>query len=271
MSGPRPARVQGHTARKRFGQHFLADRSVLERLVGLIDPRPDDRVVEIGPGLGALTDALLGRIGRLCAIEIDRDLAARLRGRIGPERLTLIEGDALATDWAALGAGGPMRLVGNLPYNVATPLMTGLIDARAHLVDAHFMIQREVAERLCAREGAAYGRLSVMMQAFFEMEIVLEVPPEAFDPPPRVDSAVVRLLPLARAAVPATGPLGSLLAAAFGQRRKVLRKTLLPWLAERGLADHGLDGALRAEQVPPERYHEIARRLQGAGGPHPDH
>ncbi|MEZ5659681.1 MAG: 16S rRNA (adenine(1518)-N(6)/adenine(1519)-N(6))-dimethyltransferase RsmA [Burkholderiaceae bacterium] len=262
MSAERGPRVHGHLARKRFGQHFLVDHRVLDGILLAVSPRDDQRLVEIGPGLGALTDVLLERIGRLTAIEIDRDLAQRLRERYPAQRLNLIEGDALRTDWRALAGGDQLRLVGNLPYNVATPLMTGLIPVRERILDAHFMIQREVAERLCAREGgAAYGRLGVLMQAFFEMEIVLEVPPEAFDPPPRVDSAVVRLCPLEDPGVADMNMLEQLLSAAFGQRRKMLRGTLLPWLAARGLNDTDLDPQARPQDIEPERYHALANRL----------
>ncbi|MEZ5650192.1 MAG: 16S rRNA (adenine(1518)-N(6)/adenine(1519)-N(6))-dimethyltransferase RsmA [Burkholderiaceae bacterium] len=263
MSNERAPRVHGHLARKRFGQHFLADGRVLDAIVAAIAPRDDQMLVEIGPGLGALTDSLLARVGHLTAIEIDRDLAERLRGRYPAARLTLIEGDALRVDWRDLAAERPLRLVGNLPYNVATPLMTGLIPVRDRVLDAHFMIQLEVAERLTAREGAAYGRLGVLMQAYFEIGIEIRVPPQAFDPPPKVDSAVVRLMPLPAPRVTDMRTLEQLLAAAFGQRRKMLRGTLLPWLAARGLTDTDLDPQARAQDVSPERYHALANRLAG--------
>ncbi len=257
----------GHRARKRFGQHFLVDRAVLAAIVNAIAPTPRDRLLEIGPGLGALTEVLLESVAHLTAIEIDRDLAARLRKRYPPDRLTLIEADALRADWAALAAGGALRLVGNLPYNVATPLMTGLIPALGVVRDAHFMVQLEVAERLVAKAGASYGRLGVLMQAFFDMEIVITVPAQAFDPPPRVESAVVRMVPRARPAVAEPAGLERLLAVAFGQRRKMLRGTLLPWLAGQGVQASDLEPTARPEDVAAERYHALARELGGAQTP----
>ena len=181
-----------HIARKRFGQHFLTDSAIIHRIVGVIDPRPGDALVEIGPGLGAMTDPLVASTGRLTVIELDRDLAARLRRR--PE-LEVVEADVLTVDFAALAqqAGRPLRVVGNLPYNISTPILFHLLGAVDHVADQHFMLQKEVVQRMAAGPGGKdYGRLSVMLQWRYDIESVLDVPPDAFEPPPRVDSAVAR-------------------------------------------------------------------------------
>ena len=251
-------------ARKRFGQHFLVDRGIIEAIVAAVAPRAGDGLVEIGPGDAALTGPLLERAGHLTAIEIDRDLAARLRRRFG-SRLTLIEGDALAVDLGPLAAAGPLRLVGNLPYNISSPLLVRLITWHHRVLDQHFMLQKEVVDRIVAPPGcAAYGRLGVLLQAFYQVESLIEVPPAAFDPPPRVDSAVIRMLPLREAAEVPLAELSALLAAGFGQRRKMLRGTLLPWLAQRGITDPGLPPTARAEEIPVADWVALARRLKAA-------
>lgn len=264
MAAPRPSRPrQGHVPRKRFGQHFLVDRAVIADIVATIAPQPGDRLVEIGPGLGALTLALLQRVPRLTAVEIDRDLAAHWR-RSEPERVQLIEADALAFDFATLGSG--LRLVGNLPYNISTPLLFHLLSVADHVRDQVFMLQREVVDRMVAAPGGRdYGRLSVMLQWRYEMDKVLEVPPAAFDPPPKVDSAVVVMRPRPAAALhPASAErLGALVAAAFSQRRKLLRHSLGPWLAQRGWAGH-FDLQRRAEDVPVAEYLALAAALPPA-------
>jgi 16S rRNA (adenine1518-N6/adenine1519-N6)-dimethyltransferase len=248
-------------ARKRFGQHFLVDGSVVAAIVAAIAPRSGERIFEIGPGDGVLTAALLERVPRLEAVEIDRDLAARLRRRFG-ERLALIEADVLAIDLAAVAAGGPLRLVGNLPYNISTPLLVRLLALRSQVVDQHFMLQKEVVDRIVAEPGtAAYGRLGVLLQAFYDVESLLEVSPSAFEPPPRVDSAVVRMLPKLEPVAADPDLLSRLLAAAFGQRRKMLRGTLLPWLAAQGIADSGLPPTARAEDIPVAEWVALAARL----------
>jgi 16S rRNA (adenine1518-N6/adenine1519-N6)-dimethyltransferase len=249
-----------HVARKRFGQHFLTDSSVIDRIVAAIDPRADDVLVEIGPGLGAMTDPLVARAGRLTVIELDRDLAARLRRR--PE-LTVVEADVLKVDFAALAheQGRPLRVVGNLPYNISTPILFHLLGAVEHVVDQTFMLQKEVVERMAAGPGGkAYGRLSVMLQWRYDIEPVLDVPPDAFDPPPRVESSVVRMTPLAEPPEVNAALLGEIVAVAFSQRRKLLRHTLGRWLAERGVAD-GFDLQRRAEEVPVADYLQLAARL----------
>jgi 16S rRNA (adenine1518-N6/adenine1519-N6)-dimethyltransferase len=259
-----PESVKPPVARKRFGQHFLTDRGVIAAIVAAIAPQPEDRLVEIGPGDAALTSELLERVPRLTAIEIDRDLAARLRRRYG-ERLDLVEADVLAVDFGALAGAQPLRVVGNLPYNISSPLLVRLIGCRDRVLDQHFMLQKEVVERIVAAPGrAAYGRLGVLLQAYYDCDLLFEVAPEAFTPPPRVDSAVVRMLP--RRGPDEVDPevLSEVLAAGFGQRRKMLRGTLLPWLAARGVPEVDLPGTARAEDVPVAQWVALAARLQSA-------
>jgi 16S rRNA (adenine1518-N6/adenine1519-N6)-dimethyltransferase len=251
-----------HIPRKRFGQHFLTDGSVIDRIVDAIAPQPGDALVEIGPGLGAMTDPLVARSGRLTVIELDRDLAARLRRR--PE-LAVIESDVLRVDFRALAAaaGRPLRVVGNLPYNISTPILFHLLEAVDQVADQHFMLQREVVDRMAAAPGSkAYGRLSVMLQWRYDIENVLDVPPEAFDPPPRVDSAVVRMQPLPE--VPAVDAvlLGEIVTVAFSQRRKLLRHTLGRWLDARSFGG-SFDVQRRAEEVPVADYLALAEAVKG--------
>lgn len=251
-----------HVARKRFGQHFLTDPAILHAIVDLIAPQAGQALVEIGPGLGALTLPLLARGGPLTLIELDRDLAARLRGRAG---LTVIEADVLKVDFGALAAaaGQPLRVVGNLPYNISTPILFHLLDQVDAVRDQHFMLQKEVVERMAAAPGGKdYGRLSVMLQWRYAIEPVLDVPPAAFDPPPRVDSAVVRMRPRPQPPAVDASRLGELVAVAFSQRRKLLRHTLGRWLAAHGAGD-GFDLQRRAEEVPVAEYVALAARLGG--------
>jgi len=262
-----------HAPRKRFGQHFLIDPAVLAAIVEAVAPRPADRVVEIGPGLGALTGALLERVPALDAVEIDRDLAGRLRRRWPQSRLRVHEADALDFDFAALAGDGRLRLVGNLPYNVSSPLLVRLLAFLPVIADQHFMLQKEVVDRIVADPGGAdYGRLGVLLQAHCAVERLFDVPPAAFDPPPRVDSSVVRLVPLARPRVRDTASLERLLAAGFGQRRKMLRGTLLPWLRAQGVDGEAAPFALvptaRPEQVPVEVWARLADALAQAGASH---
>ncbi|MEP7057500.1 MAG: 16S rRNA (adenine(1518)-N(6)/adenine(1519)-N(6))-dimethyltransferase RsmA [Caldimonas sp.] len=242
-----------HVARKRFGQHFLTDPSVIDAIVAAIDPRRDDALVEIGPGLGAMTAPLAERCARLTVIELDRDLATRLRRN---PALDVIEADVLAVDFDALAQrrGAPLRVVGNLPYNISTPILFHLLGAADRIADQHFMLQKEVVQRMSARPGTkAYGRLSVMLQWRYDIEAVLDVGPESFDPPPRVESAVVRMQPLPQAAAIDAARLGEIVTVAFSQRRKLLRHTLGRWLDERGYAV-GFDVQRRAEEVPVAEY-----------------
>jgi len=249
----------GHIPRKRFGQHFLADVSVIDAIVREIAPRPGDAMVEIGPGLGALTQPLVERLGRLTVIELDRDLAARLRRNA---QLEVIESDVLRVDFAALAAqhaATPLRVVGNLPYNISTPILFHLLDAAAAIADQHFMLQKEVIDRMVATPATAdYGRLSVMLQWRYAMENVLFVPPDSFDPPPRVDSAVVRMVPRAEPAALDPKRLSEIVQVAFSQRRKLLRHTLGPWLQAQGIGE-GFDLRRRAEEVPVVEYVALAQ------------
>ena len=251
-----------HVARKRFGQHFLADDSVIHAIVRAIAPRPGEAVVEIGPGLGALTYAMRDHCGALTVIELDRDLAARLRRQ---SELTVIEADVLKVDFNALAAaaGQKLRVVGNLPYNISTPILFHLLEACAVVQDQHFMLQKEVVERMAAAPGSKdYGRLSVMLQWRYRIESVLDVPPEAFDPPPRVDSAVVRMEPLPADDGVDAARLGALVAVAFSQRRKILRGTLGRWIEQQRLQT-GFDLQRRAEEVPVDEYLALARLRPG--------
>ncbi|MEP6740032.1 MAG: 16S rRNA (adenine(1518)-N(6)/adenine(1519)-N(6))-dimethyltransferase RsmA [Caldimonas sp.] len=243
-----------HRARKRFGQHFLVDGSVIDRIVDGIDPRPGQALIEIGPGRGALTFALLERTPALTVIELDRDLAARLRRTAG---LEVVEADVLEVDFASIapaGGTGRIRVVGNLPYNISTPILFHLLDAAERIEDQHFMLQKEVVDRIAAGPGGKdYGRLSVMLQWRYEIESLFDVPPEAFDPPPRVDSAVVRMSPRAEPAPIRPALLREIVTSAFSQRRKLLRHTLGRWLEERGV-DAPFDVQRRAEEVPVAEY-----------------
>jgi 16S rRNA (adenine1518-N6/adenine1519-N6)-dimethyltransferase len=248
----------GHHARKRFGQHFLTDHAVIDGIVRAINPQPGQPLVEIGPGLGALTHPLLERCKALTVIELDRDLAVRLRRQAG---LDVIEADVLTVDFAALAVrlGGPLRVVGNLPYNISTPILFHLLASSEHVRDQHFMLQKEVVQRMAAAPGSKdYGRLSVMLQWRYRIESVLDVPPEAFDPPPRVDSAIVRMEPLPLDASVDAAKLSALVAVAFSQRRKILRGTLGRWMAQQGI-DTPFDLTRRAEQVPVAEYLALAR------------
>lgn len=254
--------MKGHVARRRFGQNFLVDQGIIAAIVAAIDPRPDELVVEIGPGLGALTEPLLERVRCLHVVEIDRDLIARLKKRHMPERLVIHEGDALAFDFGTLGGG--LRLVGNLPYNISTPLLFHLAGFAERVADMHFMLQKEVVERMVAAPGdSEFGRLSVMLQYRFHLEWLIDVPPESFDPAPKVQSAVVRLIPKAVSELTARDEtlLARVVTAAFAQRRKMLRNTLKGVLPESGLAALGIDPTRRAEDLAVEDYVRIANSL----------
>ncbi len=254
--------IKEHRARKRFGQNFLVCRGTIARIVDAIAPRREDRVVEIGPGLGALTEPLLERLDHLHVIEIDRDLIARLHDRFPPERLTIHEGDALDFDFAAIG--GDLRVVGNLPYNISTPLLFHLAGFAASVRDMHFMLQREVVDRMVADPGTAdFGRLSVMLQYRFDMERLFVVPPGAFNPAPKVDSAIVRLIPRPAVALDARDEalLAKLVLAAFGQRRKMLRNNLREFVDEAGLAAAGIAPTARAEELGVADYVRLANAL----------
>ena len=256
--------MQVHLPRKRFGQHFLTDAGIIDAIVGAIAPKPGDAMVEIGPGLAALTQPLVERLGHLLVIELDRDLAQRLRQQAN---LTVIEADVLDVDFSRLpmplerGAPGMLRVVGNLPYNISTPILFHLLGFAEQIADQHFMLQKEVVQRMVAKPACAdYGRLSVMLQWRYAMTNILAVPPESFDPPPRVDSAVVRMLPRADSAALDVRLLEDVVRVAFSQRRKLLRHSLGKWLSERKFDGH-FDLLRRAEEVPVEQYIALVQAL----------
>lgn len=254
--------MKGHVARKRFGQNFLIDQGIIGAIISAIHPQRSDVVVEIGPGLGAITEPLMQRLDHLHVVEIDRDLIARLKQKHSPERLSIHEGDALAFDFSSIGQR--LRLVGNLPYNISTPLLFHLADYAEAVYDMHFMLQKEVVERMVAEPGEAdFGRLSVMLQYRFWLEWLVDVPPESFDPPPKVDSAVVRLIPKPASELNARSEekLAQVVTAAFSQRRKMLRNTLKGVLDDEGFAALGIVPTLRAEDVPVADYVRIANYL----------
>ena len=250
-----------HKARKRFGQHFLTDGAVIDQIVQAIAPQPGDAMVEIGPGLAAMTQPLVERLGRMHVIELDRDLAHRLREH---PQLDVTQADVLKVDFTELAVTmqtGQLRVVGNLPYNISTPILFHLLEHVAVVKDQHFMLQKEVVERMVAVPSTAhYGRLSVMLQWRYDMEMVLLVGPQAFDPPPRVDSAVVRMLPHAHGAAVDAKLLSELVQVAFSQRRKLLRHTLGQWLTQRGFSGD-FDVQRRAEEVPVQQYLALAQTL----------
>ena len=251
-----------HTPRKRFGQNFLEDRSIVDQIVAAIHPRPGERMVEIGPGLGALTEPLLQAAGRLDVVEIDRDIVRSLRARFPAEILSIHEGDALEKDFGALGPG--LRVAGNLPYNISTPILFHLTAFVAAIRDCHFMLQREVVQRMGAEpDTAEYGRLSVMLQYHWLVEPLFDVPPTAFNPQPKVWSSVVRMVPhTVRPAVAMDEQLlAEVVAAAFGQRRKTLRNTLRSRMGEQDLVSLGIDPGARGETLDVAAFVRIANHL----------
>jgi 16S rRNA (adenine1518-N6/adenine1519-N6)-dimethyltransferase len=255
----------GHRARRRFSQNFLHDRHYIDRILAAIAPRPGQPIVEIGPGLGALTEGLLAAVGGIRCVEIDRDLAARLRERFGA-CLAVTEGDALALDWVTLAgeAGGALRIVGNLPYHISTPLLFALMPAAALIVDQHFMLQREVVDRMIAAPGGKdYGRLSVALQLRYRMAKLFDVPAGAFSPAPQVVSSIVRMQPRSAIDLPDVDPsaLERVVAAAFGQRRKTLRNALQQLLDEGSIRAAGIDPGVRAEALPVDAFVALARAM----------
>ncbi|WP_300711493.1 16S rRNA (adenine(1518)-N(6)/adenine(1519)-N(6))-dimethyltransferase RsmA [Limnohabitans sp.] len=258
-----------HIARKRFGQHFLTDGGIIDAIVDAIGPQAGQPMVEIGPGLAALTQPLVERLGHLTVVELDRDLAVRLRLH---EQLTVVESDVLKVNFTELAQtmlaaqtaavkASKIRVVGNLPYNISTPILFHLLEHVAVIEDQHFMLQKEVIDRMVAQPATSdYSRLSVMLQWRYDMANVLFVPPESFDPPPRVDSAVVRMVPLAQPPVVNVKTLETLVQVAFSQRRKILRNTLGKWLDEKGFAGT-FDLQRRAEEVPVAEFVALAQAV----------
>lgn len=254
--------MKGHVARKRFGQNFLVDRGIINAIVSAVGPQPSDVIVEIGPGLGAITEPLMARLDHLHVVEIDRDLIARLKKQHSPERLSIHEGDVLAFDFACIGQ--KLRIVGNLPYNISTPLLFHLASYAGIVHDMHFMLQKEVVDRMVAEPGDSdFSRISVMLQYHFYIENLIDVPPESFDPPPKVQSAVVRLIPKAPAELRAKNmeKLAFVVQMAFSQRRKMLRNTLKSLLDEAAFAELEIKPSSRAEDLSVDDYVRIANYL----------
>ena len=254
-----------HVLRKRFGQHFLHDQEIIARIVQAVAPQPGQRIVEIGPGEGAITLPMLRQCGRLTVIELDRDLVPRIAARsAGIGEVEIINADVLNVDLGALAAGGKLRIVGNLPYNISSPILFHCIGHLDAISDMHFMLQREVVDRMAAAPGSKiYGRLSVMLQLACRVEPLLAVPPQAFRPPPKVDSAVVRLTPLPRAQRPLEhlDLITRLVRAAFGQRRKTLSNSLDGLASVADLKAVGIDPGARAEQLSPQSFVRLAEHL----------
>lgn len=262
-------KLNGHAPRKRFGQHFLSDQAMIEDIIDGIAPLAKDNMVEIGPGLGAMTAPLIKSLDKLLVVELDRDLAAKLRHW---PQLTVVEADVLTVDFSQfINEQNPtMRVVGNLPYNISTPILFHLLQYAAVVQDQHFMLQKEVIDRMVAKpKTAQYGRLSVMLQARYEMENILFVPSDCFTPPPRVDSAIVRMIPLPSncpsAFLPA-GHLENIVKIAFSQRRKILKATLGAWAKEKNYVGN-FDMQRRAEEVSVDEYIDFAYATQGLIAP----
>jgi len=253
-----------HRPRKRFGQHFLKDPGVIDAIIASVAPRQEDIVVEIGPGQGAITRPLAARAGRLHLIELDRDLAARLKQEYPDDcNVTVHEADALKFDFAALG--NTLRIVGNLPYNISTPLLFHLLNYRRHIVDMHFMLQKEVVDRMAATPGSkTYGRLSIMLGCHFQIDALFDVDREAFDPPPDVSSAIVRLAPLPPGTyvIDDEQRFSKLVAQAFSQRRKTIRNSLRTMVDEAALEAAGIDPGLRPEAIAIADYVRLTNALE---------
>jgi 16S rRNA (adenine1518-N6/adenine1519-N6)-dimethyltransferase len=254
-----------HIARKRFGQNFLHDKYVLDEITAAIGPQPDDTLVEIGPGLGAMTEQLLKHLGKMHVVELDRDLVARLEKTYNPAKLTIHAGDALKFDFATIPVpeGKKLRVVGNLPYNISSPLLFRLAEIAPLVQDQHFMLQKEVVERMVAEPGSkTYGRLSVMLQWRYDMSLLFIVPPTAFDPPPKVESAIVRMIPLAERLPCDQETLEAVVMKAFSQRRKVIRNCLAGMFTEAQIVAAGIDPTMRPETVGLVQYVALANLLK---------
>ena len=259
--------LQGHRARKRFGQNFLHDRHWIERIAKAVNATEGDDIVEIGPGQAALTRELIAGAGKVRAVEIDRDLAAWLKETF-PESLSLIEADALTLDWTQVAKNDNLRVVGNLPYNISSPLLFKLLEAADHVKDQHFMLQKEVVDRMVAQHGSkTYGRLSVMLQWRYRMQKLFDVPPGAFNPPPKVMSSVVRMIPKAKEEVPSVDfeLFSSVVANAFSQRRKTIRNALSTLLSSEEISACDVDPGARAEALPLDAFVRLAQKAEALG------
>ena len=277
-----------HIPKKRFGQNFLTDQNVLHEIIRAITPQPDDLMVEIGPGQGAMTRLLLEQLKHLQVVELDRDLVVLLKKQFSADKLQIHAGDALQFDFASIvraaeakeaaeaAAGNPgngstrrLRVVGNLPYNISSPLLFHLAACAEVVIDQHFMLQKEVVERMVAEPGSRdYGRLSVMLQWRYRMDLLFIVSPEAFDPPPKVESAIVRMVPIDQPFECDADLLGQVVTKAFSQRRKVIRNCLAGMFDEAALRNAGIDPQVRPETVPVENYVALARTLERQAGTH---
>jgi 16S rRNA (adenine1518-N6/adenine1519-N6)-dimethyltransferase len=245
-----------HIPRKRFGQNFLTDQNVLSEIIRVIAPAADDTMVEIGPGQGAMTALLLAQLSRLQVVELDRDLVTLLQKKFSSDKLIIHSGDALQFDFGALQpTQGKLRIVGNLPYNISSPLLFHLAQYAQQVEDQHFMLQKEVVQRMVAPPGGKdYGRLSVMLQWRYQMEMLFIVPPSAFDPPPKVDSAIVRMRPIESPLACEQARLEQVVTQAFSQRRKVIRNSLGGLFTEQQLITAGIDPQARPETISLEQY-----------------
>ncbi|MFZ6689987.1 16S rRNA (adenine(1518)-N(6)/adenine(1519)-N(6))-dimethyltransferase RsmA [Undibacterium sp. SXout11W] len=253
-----------HIPRKRFGQNFLTDQLVLSQIIRAINPRSGDTMVEIGPGLAAMTSLLLEGVPQMHVVELDRDLVTRLKKSFPADKLIIHEGDALKFDFNTIPVpeGKKLRVVGNLPYNISSPLLFHLAEIANQVEDQHFMLQKEVVERMVAPPGSkTYGRLSVMLQWRYEMDLLFVVPPESFDPPPKVDSAIVRMIPKKETLPCDQKSLEAVVTKAFSQRRKVVRNCVAGMFTEQQLIDAGVDPQARPETIPLEQYVNLARIL----------
>jgi 16S rRNA (adenine1518-N6/adenine1519-N6)-dimethyltransferase len=250
-----------HRPRKRFGQNFLQNQHIIDTIIQSLNPRPSDNVLEIGPGLGALTQPLLQKLNKLTVIEIDRDLQAHLAAMpLTANKLTIINADALIVNYDQFGK--ELRIIGNLPYNISTPLLLRLLHYTSFINDMHFMLQKEVVLRLAASPGSkTYGRLSVILQYYCEVEHLFDVPPTAFHPQPKVDSAIVRLIPHSAQLYPAVEftSLERVVACAFSMRRKTLANNLKPLMSAAQLTHLGIDPILRPEQISVMQYVELTK------------
>mgnify|MGYP003588696167 FL=1 len=256
--------MKEHKARKRFGQNFLQDTRIISDIVNAVRPQPDDIVIEIGPGLAAITEPLAKKLNRLHVCEIDRDIVKRLKTLPFADKLVIHEGDVLQFNFNSIE--GKKKIVGNLPYNISTPLLFHLAEVAEDVVDMHFMLQKEVVERMVAEPKTNdYGRLGVMLQYFFDMEMLIEVPPESFDPAPKVDSAVVRMIPVKHRIGEAQDftHFAKLVKAAFHQRRKTIRNNLKDIATDEDLQAVGIAPQDRAEHIEPEKYVALSNYLVG--------